>query len=191
MFVRKHQLTYDETHLQETMLVLQERGRQNPDTASLLMSLFEMMHWPANLQNQFLDDLRSSYRPTLFEDSLPFLQQLRINKHRVYVLSNNKRTPEHVHFLNLDEYIEGVFTPHICPNTQPKPHPSLWKFVLAQYPDIDPQETRVIGDDPWSDGVFAESCDLPCWILDRSNRFSYMYSDKRYHWVTSLLAIPM
>jgi FMN phosphatase YigB (HAD superfamily) len=188
-FSREHQLNYDEDRVQQIMLLLQERSRQEPDTPALLTALFDMMNWPRSLQNQFLADLRSSYHPVLFEDTLPFLEKLHKDRRRVYIVSNNKRTPEHMKLLHIDEYINGVFTPHICPNTQPKPHSSLWEYITKQEIEIDPQTTGVIGDDPWADGAFAETCDLPCWIVDRTKRFSKMYAQKPYHWVKSLQEI--
>jgi FMN phosphatase YigB (HAD superfamily) len=190
-FVQEYELNYDEVHLQQVMLLLQERGRQNPDTLLLLTALFEMMEWPPSLQNQLLANLRSNYRPILFDDTLPFLEQLRTDNCHVYIVSNNKRTPEHLQLLRIHEYISGVFTPHNCPGTQPKPHSSLWTYIMAQEVEIDPQTTAIVGDDPWTDGGFAESCSLSCWIVDRMKRFSKMYSQRPYHWVQSLLDIPI
>lgn len=185
-FIHDYQLEHDEVRLQQTMLALQERSRQEPDTPTLLAALFEKMDWPHSLQEQFLSDLRSSYRPILFADTQPFLERLAHNNRRVYVVSNNKRTPDHVKLLGLEEFINGVFTPHSCPDTQPKPHSSLWEYITKQHTEIDPHTTGIIGDDPWADGAFAEKCGLPCWIVDRAKRFSIMYEHKPYHWVKSL-----
>ncbi|MBA3868867.1 MAG: HAD family hydrolase [Anaerolineae bacterium] len=190
-FIQEHQLKYDQERLQQVMLSLQERSRQEPDTPTLLAALFEKMAWPQDLQNQFLTDLRSSYHPTLFEDTIPFLEQLRNHNRRVYIVSNNKRTPDHVNLLGINEYINGVFTPHACPDTQPKPHSSLWEFIKKQQKEIDPQKTAIIGDDPWADGAFADVCGLPCWIVDRQQRFLKMYPQRDYHWVTSLQDIVL
>jgi FMN phosphatase YigB (HAD superfamily) len=188
-FIQENQLTYDKGRLGQVMLALQERARQQPDTEMLLSALFEEMEWPSDLKYQFLEDIRSNTRPNLFEDALPFLEQLREQNNRVYVVSNNKRTPDHVRLLGIEVYIDGVFTPHSCPDTQPKPHNSLWNYITAQNTEIDIATTSVIGDDPWSDGAFAEACGLPCWIVDRMSRFSHMYHQKPYRWVQSLLEI--
>jgi FMN phosphatase YigB (HAD superfamily) len=185
-FTQEYQLNYDEKQLGQIILVLQERSRQYPDTPTLLTALFDMMEWPHSLQNQFMTDLRSSYRPVLFEDTLPFLKQSRKDGRAVYVVSNNKRTPEHVNLLQLDGYIEGIFTPHTCANTKPKPHISLWRYITERHIEIDPQTTAIIGDDPWADGAFADACGIPCWIIDRTKRFAQMYPEKPYHWIQSL-----
>jgi FMN phosphatase YigB (HAD superfamily) len=185
-FISDHHLTYDKSHLQQTMLRLQQRSRENPDTPLLLNTLFEIMDWPRNLQDQFLADIRSNYQPTLFEDTLPFLQQLHQAGRQVFIVSNNKRTPDHINLVGIDSFIDGVFTPHSCPDTQPKPHSSLWTYLTAQNMAIDPRTTGVIGDDPWADGAFAEACGLPCWLIDRTSRFSDMYTERPYHWVRSL-----
>jgi FMN phosphatase YigB (HAD superfamily) len=190
-FVHMHQLDADNARLQQVMLVLQERGRQTPDSMSLLKSLFEMMEWPSALQNQLLADLRSQFQPTLFDDALPFLERLHSYNRRVYIISNNKRTPEHVNLLGIGQYVTEVLTPHSCPDTQPKPHPSLWNYLVMRQAEIDPGTTAIIGDDPWSDGGFAESCGLPCWIVDRQKRFSEMFRHKPYQWVQSLLDVPV
>ena len=189
-FIIDHQLAYDETRLEKVMVTLQERSRQNPDSALLLTSLFEMMEWPQSLQAEFMADIGSNYRPSLFDDTLPFLQHMKAGKRRVYVVSNNKHTPLNMQMLQLDEYVTGVFTPKTSPGTQPKPHASLWEFITTQNVDIDPHTTGVIGDDPWTDGAFAENCGLPCWIVDRTKRLSELYSQKPYNWVQSLLDIP-
>jgi len=190
-FVLENQLVYDVTHLQEAMLTLQERARQNPDTELLLGILFEMMGWPMDLRHQFLRDIQTNSHPILFEDTVPFLEKLRANKQNIYIVSNNKYTPAHVRSLDLEKYISGVFTPYICPDTQPKPHSSLWEYILTRESDIDPLKSIVIGDDPWSDGAFAERCGLQCWIIDRMNRFSHMYNQKSYRWTQSLLQVSV
>ncbi len=191
LFCREHQLAYDAARLDQVILSLQEIGRQNPDTAYLMGQLFEMMAWPTDLQGQFEADLKANYTPSLFEDSIPFLKRLHEDNRRVYIVSNNRYTPKHVQLFGLEPYICGVFTPHICPDTQPKPHNSLWAYLTAQHTDINPQATVVVGDDPWSDGAFAQGCNLPCWIVDRAQRFTEMYKQKPYYWVRSLLDIPV
>ncbi len=190
-FVREHHLSYDTQRLKEVMRDLQQRANQEADPAPLLQHLFEAMQWPHHLQNQLFDDLLSNYPPTLFDDAIPFLTRLREKGHRVYIVSNNRRSPQYVPLLGLEEYILQIVTPHTCPGTQPKPHQSLWRYIADQDTAIDPQQTFVVGNDPWSDGAFAEACGLPCWIVDRMNQFSDMHDQKSYSWVQSLLEIPL
>lgn len=169
--VEKHQLTYDAQQLRELMLVLQQQHSQNVDLPALLHQLFTTMGWPESLQNELFNDLLTGYQPALYDDVLPFLHHLRDQEMRVYVVSNNRRSPDHVRLLGLEAYVHAVFTPHLCPGTQPKPHRSMWDYIRAQDTAIDPQTTVVVGDDPWSDGAFADACGLPCWIIDRLQRY--------------------
>jgi FMN phosphatase YigB (HAD superfamily) len=182
-------LEYNPDRLGKVILGLQERASQNYDLDPLLHELFESMEWPHRLQSQLIDDLWSNYQPALYDDTLVFLDRLRERNHRVLVVSNSPRTPDQIRFLGLETYVHQVFTPHICANTQPKPHLSLWNYICAQEADIDPATTVVVGDDPWSDGAFAEACGLNCWIVDRMNRFTVLQSQKNYRWVGSLLEI--
>lgn len=190
-FIRDNHLAVDSARLQQTMLTLQERARQTPNSALLLGMLFETMGWPRDLQSQLLEDIKSNYRPALFEDALPFLERLRQGRQRVYIVSNNKHTPEHIQLVGIEPYIQGVFTPFTCPDTQPKPHVSLWNYIAKHEAGIDPRAAVIVGDDPWSDGRFADACQLPCWIVDRMQRFSEMVNDKPYRWIQSLREIPI
>jgi FMN phosphatase YigB (HAD superfamily) len=190
-FVSRHQLAYDPQRLDQVMLAVQERASQEADPQPLLQELFENMGWPGHLKDQLLDDLMTSYQPALFDDTMPFLKKLRQHHRRVYVVSNNRQSPQYMPLLGLEPYIDGVFTPHTCPGTQPKPHRSLWDYITAHEHGIDPQTTVVIGDDPWSEGAFAEACGLACWIVDRMNRFSTMRDNGDCQWVRSLAEIPV
>jgi FMN phosphatase YigB (HAD superfamily) len=190
-FIREHKLEYNPERLGKVILRLQQRASENYDLDALLHELFESMAWPHRLQSLLMDDLWSGYQPALYEDTLTFLDRLREKQHRVLVVSNSPRTPDQLRILGLDSYVQQVFTPHICANTQPKPHLSLWEFILTSETDIDPTTTVVVGDDPWSDGAFADACGLQCWIVDRMNRFSDLRSQKSYRWVGSLLEIRL
>jgi FMN phosphatase YigB (HAD superfamily) len=190
-FIREHHLAYDVDLLGKVVLRLQERASQNYELGPLLQELFDRMGWPQHLQGQLMDDLWSGYQPALYEDTLAFLDRLHQRKHRVLVVSNSPRTPDQIRLLGLESYVHQIFTPHICANTQPKPHLSLWEYILEHETNIDPTTTIVVGDDPWSDGAFAEACGLNCWIVDRMDRFSTMQSQKNYRWVRSLLEIPL
>jgi FMN phosphatase YigB (HAD superfamily) len=184
-------LTYDEKTLAAVVLTMQERASQSNDVDALLREFFELMNWPLGAQRQLLDDLLSNYRPTLFDDALPFLERLKRANQRVFIVSNNIRTPEHIELLGMNIDTKSIYTPRLVPNTKPKPHPSLWEHIVATVADIDSNLTVVVGDDPWSDGKFAEACKLSCWIVDRMNRFTAMRSQTPYSWVSSLADIPI
>ncbi len=190
-FIRAHHLNVDPERLASILLVLQERVSQDPDVTPLLRELFEHMDWPQELGQSLLDDLFQNYRPALFDDALPFLNRLNEKHERVLVVSNNPRTPGQVRLLEIEPYVHRVITPDTCPDTLPKPHRSLWEFILANETGIDPEATIVVGDDPWSDGAFADDCGLSCWIVDRMSRFTELYDQRPYRWVRSLSEIPI
>lgn len=190
-FIREYNLQADPARLREVMLDLQERITQDPDPTPLLDDLFTTMNWRSELKQPLLQDVLSSYQPALFDDTLPFLRVLRENDQRTLVVSNNPRTPDQARLLGIEPLVDRVVTPWTYPDTQPKPHRSLWDQLLAREPGIDPQNTVVVGDDPWSDGAFAEACGLNCWIVDRLNRFEELCAQRQYPRVQKLLEITL
>lgn len=190
-FIRENQLQFDTQQLEAVIMNLQQRSNQNPDPAPLMRELFETMGWPSHLQERLAADLWSNYLPELFPDAVPFLERLRARQDRIFVVSNSPRTPDQITRLGLDTYVQQVFTPHICPDTKPKPHRSLWEYIVAREIDLHPEHVTVVGDDPWADGGFAEGCGLQCWIIDRMNRFASMRGEKPFRWAQSLEEIPV
>jgi FMN phosphatase YigB (HAD superfamily) len=190
-FIAAHQLPVDGARLNALVLELQEVASQHASAAPLVARLFNEMGWREDLQDEFLKSLFGSYTPTIFDDTLPFLDRLRERSDRILIVSNNPRTLEQVPILALQDYFLGVYTPSNCPGTLPKPDRSLWEYVRGNHTEIDPQHTIVVGDDPWSEGAFAEACGLECWIVDRLNRFEGVSAGKRYGRVRSLLEIPL
>jgi FMN phosphatase YigB (HAD superfamily) len=190
-FIHEHQLSSNMASLVPLLLTLQQRASQNPDPVPLLDVLFEQMGWPHAYQNQLLEDLWTNYQPVLFEDTVPFLVSLREKQQRIYIVSNNPRTLENAHTVQIKHLVDQIFTPQSCPDTHPKPHRSLWEYILAHEIDVDPATTTVVGDDPWSDGAFADQCGLRCWIVDRLDRFTELRSQNAYQWVRSLNQIML
>lgn len=188
--MRQHGLSCDPLLLQQAMLTAQEQFNLslNPDPTPVLDDLFDRLGWPRALQSSLLDDLRTAYRPALFEDTMPFLRRLNQAGRRLYVVSNNPHAPVIARQLGIHELISQFFTPRLYPGAQPKPHPSLWRQILAEVPQTAADRTVMIGDDPWSDGVFAANCGLACWIVDRDDRFGHLPGS--YWRVRSLLDIP-
>ncbi len=185
-FIAEHGLAYDPKRLGAVMLRLQEASSTQPDPEPLMAQLFEAMGWDQSLQQQLLHDIFSNYQPVMFDDARIFLERLRERGDRVFVVSNNPRTPAQMSLLGLDEYVEGVYTPHLCPGTRPKPDRSLWEYLIAQDATIEGRNTVVVGDDPWSEGMFADACALRCWIVDRMDRFSGLSEAPAYTLVRSL-----
>lgn len=185
-FVLENQLAYDKQQLGQTIIRLQERKHQSVPLMQLLHDLFETMRWPHHLQQHLLDDLLTAYQPSLFDDVLPFLRRLRAQNRRIIVLSNNPHTLDNVATLQIEHYVDKVYTPYNAPDTQPKPHPSLWTHILTDFEDMTPETTTIVGDDPWSDGSFADNFGLKCWLIDRSGRLTGKVSANGWHWVRSL-----
>lgn len=189
--IQEHQLPYDATRFEQAALVAQERGSQETDPRPLLHDLFETMGWPHELEAPLLKDIMTNYQPELFEDALPFLERLRQHGHTICIVSNNPISTDNIQRLDLAHYINHIVTPNSYPGSQPKPHRDLWDQMLNEYPQMQQQPSVVVGDDPWTDGLFAENCNLPCWIIDRMNRFTALHTQKPYQWVQSLLDIPL
>jgi FMN phosphatase YigB (HAD superfamily) len=190
--VQLNRLPFDKEHFAHAVLVAQERVAGSSDIRPALDELFDGMGWPHSLQQQLVDDLRTGYKPELFNDVLPFLQRLANSHKSVYVISNNPHAPELAQWLGIAQFILKYFTPKTCPGALPKPNASLWSYVLASGIRADNTNSIMIGDDPWSDGVFADKCGLSCWIIDRVDRFNNgRYTEKSYKWTQSLLDIPI
>ena len=164
---------------------------QEPNLDPLVHELFEQMEWSEDLIAPLLNDLFQNYQPAPFADALPFLEQLQKRQEPIYIVSNNPHTPDHASLLGLESLVVRVITPKAYPELQPKPHRSMWDYIVANETDIDPQNAVVVGDDPWSDGLFAEACGLDCWLIDRMSRFSQFYAQKPYYWVRSLAEIQI
>lgn len=188
--IREQALPFDVASYHAAVLDAQARVAQNPDLQPILNDLFDGQGWPRELQALLMTDMRN-YRATLFEDALPFLERLASGGQTVYILSNNPTAPRLAEMLGIAPYIARYFTPQTCPGTQPKPHPSLWAYVVKEQTDINLENSVIVGDDPWSDGTFAEQCGLPFWIIDRDNRFGDVKFGGRYGRVTNLLDIPL
>ncbi len=189
--VEANRLPYNEGRFQSAFTAGQQRANQEQDPLPVLHDLFQSMGWPHELEMQFFNSLQRSYQPELFDDTLIFLARLLDSGQYIYVLSNNPRSPDLVTKLGIGEYIHRVLTPERCPGTQGKPHPGLWEYIVSHDADIARRKSVIVGDDPWSDGAFAGQCGLPCWLVDRLNRFGAWDGKLPYRRVRSLLEIPI
>src|SRR5437763_1744939 len=59
-------------------------------------------------------------------------------------------------------------------------------YIIKQHTIPADETYTIVGDDPWSDGSFADTCQINCWILDRLDRYARLYPGKTYRWVRSL-----
>ena len=187
--IRDNQLPFDDGRFRQAVLAAQARAIEAYDPKPILHELFEKMDWPFELETVFLDDIATHYQPELFADAMPFLNRLAENHADVFVISNNPITHDHVRELGIDRYIVEVLTPDSFEDGEPKPDPSMWLHIMDVKPEIRTSTAVMVGDDPWSDGVFAEKCGLTCWMIDRHGRFATMYGQTPYRWVRSLAEI--
>lgn len=185
--IATYDLPYDPAELHAAALAAQERANQVIDPRPVLAEMFTRLNWPEHLQPEFLRDVQTGYQPEVFPDALPFLQRAQTRGDAVYIISNNPTAPDIAARLGLAPYIRQIYTPRLQPGLLPKPHPGLWDYICAANTEFDPQQAVIVGDDPWSDGAFAAACGLPCWIVDRDERFSGLSGLRR---VKSLAEIP-
>ena len=185
-FIREHDLSYDETRFMAVVLQCQEIASQTGNDAVILQELFQTMNWSKDLQKTLLQDVFDHYTPSLFADTIPFLDRLKAAGHTLYILSNNNHAAELAAQMDLAPYFSDVFTPELCGVKQGKPHPDIWQVLLETTLFKDLGQVAIVGDDPWSEGLFSERCGMSCWLLDRMNRFSTLYESKPYHWARSL-----
>lgn len=184
--IREHNLPFNQAQYDADVLIAQERTNREPDLQPILNDLFDSQQWPRELQLNLLSDIQRNYRPSLFPDAIEFLQTLQLKRKRVFILSNNPTAPDLAKPFGLDRFIEGYFTPKLCPGCLPKPDVSMWSCITHFDADVSVTNSAVIGDDPWSDAAFAQQCGLAYWIVDRKARFSNVAGLPRERLVTSL-----
>lgn len=187
--IHEHSLPLDQSRYDAAVLTAQERVNRETDLKPILNDLFDSQNWPRELQVSLLTDMQHNYRASLFPDSVEFLQFLRLQRKRVFVLSNNPTAPDLAKALGLDEFVDGYFTPKLCPGCLPKPDSSMWSFITNLNATVTATNSVIIGDDPWSDALFAQRCGLPYWIIDRKSRFSHIADLQKERLVTSLLEL--
>jgi len=185
-FIREHDLVYDETRFMAVVLQCQEIASQTGQDAVILQELFQAMNWSEALQSTLLQEVFDHYTPSLFPDTIPFLERLKDRGDTLYILSNNNHAGELAAYMEIAPYFEDVFMPQECGVAQGKPHIDIWQMLLAKSLFGDLHEVTIVGDDPWSEGLFSERCGLLCWLLDRLNRFGTLYESKPYRWVKTL-----
>jgi len=178
--IRENNLSLDQAQLDASLLLGQEQAASGMGDMEILDVLFSEMGWPHSLKQQLITEVFDHYIPALFGDTLPFLQRMG----SIYVLSNNNHAPDIAAHLGMTPYIKGFFTPKLCGVMVGKPDRALWDFVSDAY---DVEGAILVGDDPWSDGTFADECGIDCILVDRLNRFAGM---AQYRRVLSLAAIP-
>jgi FMN phosphatase YigB (HAD superfamily) len=190
--IDEHQLPYDQETFLQAIASAQDEAVHSLDSMAILRRLFKGLGWhdPRHYY-QLLQDMQENYYPVLFEDTLVFLEYLHVLRHNVYIISNSLTAPRLVNEMELTPYIREVFTPGKTGGTQRKPHRSIWDFIVANHPVITPETSRMVGNNPWTDGAFADNCGLSFWLLDRMYRFTDMDGQEPYRRVSSLIDIPV
>ncbi len=187
--IAEFDLPDDPPRLANAILTAQRQHNQNVDEAAILDDLFTALNWPDAPKKVFVQRIYSGYQPTLFEDALPFLERLQAAGQTVFVVSNNDSAPQLAEMMGISAYFRGIFTPKVCGGVQAKPQRAMWDYLIAQHPIAPPDKITLVGDDPWSDGAFADVCGIQCWILDRMNRFASLHDQHQYQWARSLAEV--
>ena len=184
--IESNSLPYDEASYTRVMLKAQRLSNEGVDEARILDEMFSRLGWPDHLKLELGQSVYTGYELALFEDTIPFLDYLREQEHTLFIISNNNKAVEHAETLDIAHYFTDILIPERCGAVPGKPDSGMWTHLLTCYPDLEGEGGHFVGDDPWSDGLFAEVCQLQCWIVDRMQRYQTLYTEKPYRWVTSL-----
>lgn len=187
--IEEYGLPFNDSVFHAALMEAQERAARRADPRALLRELFTAMGWSAELETPLMQDVTTNYRPTLFEDALPFLDALREQDQTVFIISNNPHSVAAVDALGIRSFVTDVLTPKSAPDLAPKPDLSLWRLLTARYPQVMPENTAIVGDDPWSEGEFAVGCGARCWIVDRKGRFADRHEQFSVGWVRTLVEL--
>jgi FMN phosphatase YigB (HAD superfamily) len=185
--IRNHQLPYDPQKFEEAVLWGQQKSADDGNELMVLLRVFEMMGWSHELSDELRRMVFDEYVPTVFDDTLAFLERVKGNP--VCILSNNNHAPEIAAQLGISHHFKAIFTPRICGDAAKKPQRAMWDYVIAQGIVVD--DAVMVGDDPWSEGAFAERCGIRCCIVDRMKRFTTFYNQYPYQWVHSIAEIQV
>lgn len=189
--IQRHQLPSEPELLEQSLLVAQEMSNKTMDLDAILDDFCGRMNWPKELGQALLQDVLKNYRPRLFPDAASFLAALHAAGHTVVVCSNNPRAPVLARELGLQPVVDDIITPHLWPGVLPKPDRGFWERVMDRLPAANEDNTIVVGDDPWSDVVFAEQCGLRAWLVDRHDRFACLEVGPQTKRVRSLQEIQI
>jgi len=188
--MERHQLQFDRVKIEHAMNVVLQQTSDKSDILTITTAFFKELDWSNDWVNELLDDFRTNFKPSLFDDTIPFLEKLKKQNEVVSVISNNVHATNILKEVSIDAYMDYVITPSIC-GCEPKPHISLWNYVKKVIPNIDIQNCIMIGNDKKIDGLFADRCGIHCCIIDRNRNSNTHPQDNKYQWVSSLLEISV
>src|SRR5258708_29491401 len=171
--IQQNALSYDAARLDSLILDTQRDSIQGAKDTEMLDKVFQAMGWPDSLKTNLLEKVFDQYAPVLFSDSLPFLQRMNAAGQALYILSNNNKAPKIAEALGIAPYLADIFTPKTFALDRGKPHTEIWTCISKV---CDVGNAILVGDDPWSDGAFADACGIRCYIVDRLNRLEMISS---------------
>lgn len=185
--VAANNLPFDQLRFTEATLRAQEIAGETSDDQAILDEMFRELDWPTHLKQDLVARMYKEYQPGLYDDTLRFLQRLKDAGHTALVISNNNYAPHIAQQLGIDQYVAEIFTPKVCGGLRTKPERDMWDYVVAQGLVNADVPVIVVGDDPWSEGAFADNVGQSCWILDRMGRYSSLHARyPSYQWATGL-----
>lgn len=187
--VETNNLPFDEAEFTGVSLRAQQLANDSNNDEIILDEMFRQLGWPTDLKTELLARMYQEYVPALYEDTRPFLEYLSKSGDTLLIVSNNNHAPYIAQQLSITQYFAGIFTPKVCQNARAKPHRDMWDFVMSNGLIPESRPVTIVGDDPWSEGAFADACQQPCWILDRLGRFESLRGRYPYRWGKSLLDI--
>lgn len=187
--VRDNRLPFEKAQFDTVVLRAQQLASETSNDQVVIDEMFSRLNWPADLKHELIRRMYQEYVPTLYGDTLPFLNRLAESKANVYIVSNNNHVPHITAQLGIDSFFAGIFTPKLCNEARIKPHRDMWDYMISADIVAHDAPAVVVGDDPWSEGAFADNCGHSCWIVDRMKRFDSLHQSLPYRWAVSLLDI--
>lgn len=189
--IREYALPYDQARYQAGLIAALENASKNLDEAHILDELFGHLGWPDELKMTLMSRVFGLYTPEAFADTVSFLDRMKTAGHHLVVVSNNNQAGEIIEGLGFGGYFEAVFTPQSAQVKRGKPAGDLWEYVAQQFEQLDLSDACFVGDDPFSDGAFADLRGMSCYLVDRTGLYAALYPNSAYHWVGSLAEIDL
>jgi FMN phosphatase YigB (HAD superfamily) len=177
--IRSNNLPYDKALFDEVTLTAQQQANEDVSEDELLDYLFDTLKWPDNLKSELIHRIYTGYQPNLFEDTIPFLDKLHKAGDKIYLVTNNNYAPQIAEKLGLSAYFTSIITPKQA-GVRAKPYRDMWDVL--QTTQLLEADFIMVGDDPWADGSFAQDVGIPCWILDRLDRYTTLHDELPYQW---------
>lgn len=186
--IKTHQLPYKKDKFDAVMLNAQKQANEGVSEADLLDAIFTALGWSKDVQSEMMHRVFNTYSPDLFDDAVPFLKRLKQRGDTLYVISNNDPAPALLAKLGIADYFADVLTPSST-DTKPKPAADMWQHLQKKH-TLNADKVSMVGDDPWSDGSFAQAANLRAtYIVDRLGRYKSLHETLPYHFVHTLADI--